>query len=68
MLFAQFLPEKYSYFRRVERTPLTSAVGGEETPVVDCVICMASVETGGHSSECMVRITDLMKQSFCDTV
>ena len=41
----QILPEKYSYFRRV---------GRESNHVVDCVICMAAVDTAERSSECMV--------------
>ncbi|CAM6092268.1 unnamed protein product [Calypogeia fissa] len=61
----QFLPEKYSYFRRVERTPLTSAIGGEESSVMDCVICMASVEMGGRSSECMVTPCDHFFHAGC---
>jgi hypothetical protein len=54
----QFLPEKYSYFKRADRTTFISAIG-EETPIVDCVICMAPVEWEGRSSECMVRILSL---------
>jgi hypothetical protein len=47
------LPEKYSYFRRVERSN-TRVAGADETAVVDCVICMASVDMAQRSTECMV--------------
>jgi len=51
------LPEKYSYFRRVQTSSL-QIVGADETTVVDCVICMASVDMTQQSTECMVQSTD----------
>ena len=49
----QLLPEKYSYFRRVDRTNVPMAPG-EDCASVDCVICMAAVEVSQRSTECMV--------------
>lgn len=51
----QLLPEKYSYFRRVDRD-------GNHT--LDCVICMASVDTG-RASECMVTPCDHFFHAGC---
>eukprot|EP00897_Mesotaenium_endlicherianum_P003296 jgi/Mesen1/2995/ME000177S02273 len=53
----QCLPEKYSYFRRVERAALQPTSPGEdgESQVVDCVICMAPVDLALRSSERMVH-------------
>jgi ABC-type amino acid transport system permease subunit len=58
------LPEKYSYFRRVQTSSL-QIVGADETTVVDCVICMASVDMTQQSTECMVQSTDHLI-IFCD--
>lgn len=52
----QILPEKYSYFRRV---------GRESNHVVDCVICMAAVDTAERSSECMVTPCDHFFHAGC---
>ncbi len=58
------LPEKYSYFRRVQISSL-QIVGADETTVVDCVICMASVDMTQQSTECMVQSADHLL-IFCD--
>ena len=49
----QFLPEKYSYFRRVDRASAQLASGEESAPI-DCVICMAAVDISQRCNECMV--------------
>ena len=49
----QFLPEKYSYFRRVERANAHLEAGEESTPI-DCVICMAAIDVSQRCNECMV--------------
>ncbi|BBN11396.1 transmembrane E3 ubiquitin-protein ligase [Marchantia polymorpha subsp. ruderalis] len=60
----QCLPEKYCYYRRVDRSSL--APGGEdEILVVDCVICMAAVDMAGRSTECMVTPCDHFFHSGC---
>jgi hypothetical protein len=48
------LPEKYSYFRKVEKSS-TTIVGADESVVVDCVICMVSVDMAQWSTESMVH-------------
>jgi hypothetical protein len=48
------LPEKYNYFRRVEKSS-TTIVGADESVVVDCVICMVSVDMSQWSTESMVH-------------
>ncbi|CAK9197174.1 unnamed protein product [Sphagnum jensenii] len=60
----QMLPEKYSYFRRVERSN-TRVAGADETAVVDCVICMASVDMAQRSTECMVTPCDHFFHTGC---
>ncbi|KAL3685790.1 hypothetical protein R1sor_003812 [Riccia sorocarpa] len=60
----QLLPEKYCYHRGVDRSTLAS--GGEtEALVIDCVICMASVDTGSRSTEYMVTPCDHIFHSGC---
>lgn len=51
--FVQFLPEKYSYFRRVDRANAQLEAGEESTPI-DCVICMAAIDVSQRCNECMV--------------
>ncbi|KAH9566364.1 hypothetical protein CY35_04G126700 [Sphagnum magellanicum] len=60
----QMLPEKYSYFRRVQTSSL-QIVGADETIVVDCVICMASVDMTQQSTECMVTPCDHFFHAGC---
>ncbi|KAH8965494.1 hypothetical protein BDL97_04G121400 [Sphagnum fallax] len=60
----QMLPEKYSYFRRVQTSSL-QIVGADETTVVDCVICMASVDMTQQSTECMVTPCDHFFHAGC---
>lgn len=49
----QLLPEKYSYFRRVDPASAELASGEEGAPI-DCVICMAAVDVSQRCNECMV--------------
>lgn len=49
----QLLPEKYSYFRRVNRANAQLEAGEESTPI-DCVICMAAIDVSQRCNECMV--------------
>jgi hypothetical protein len=60
------LPEKYSYFRRVEKSS-TTIVGADESVVVDCVICMVSVDMSQWSTESMVHTIFFSKhvQLYC---
>lgn len=51
----QLLPEKYSYFRRVDR--VNEQLGGEENAPIDCVICMAAVDVSQRCNDCMVCAT-----------
>ncbi|XP_024532225.1 transmembrane E3 ubiquitin-protein ligase 1 [Selaginella moellendorffii] len=60
----KFLPEKYSYFRRIDRTALQIGLNGDNM-VVDCVICMAAVDIGQRSSDCMVTPCDHVFHSGC---
>lgn len=50
----QLLPEKYSYFRRVDRANAQLEAGEEAAPI-DCVICMAAIDVSQRCNECMVR-------------
>lgn len=52
----QLLPDKYSYFRRIGRDDHLS---------MDCVICMAAVDTGQRASECMVTPCDHIFHAGC---
>lgn len=52
----QLLPEKYSYFRRVDR---------DDSVSMDCVICMAAVDSGQRASECMVTPCDHFFHAGC---
>eukprot|EP00252_Welwitschia_mirabilis_P010130 TRINITY_DN23267_c0_g1_i3.p1 TRINITY_DN23267_c0_g1~~TRINITY_DN23267_c0_g1_i3.p1 ORF type:complete len:432 (+),score=75.22 TRINITY_DN23267_c0_g1_i3:174-1298(+) len=52
----QILPEKYSYFRRVDR---------DNNHHFDCVICMAPVDAVQRSSECMVTPCDHYFHAGC---
>ncbi|GLJ15429.1 hypothetical protein SUGI_0253310 [Cryptomeria japonica] len=52
----QILPEKYSYFRRADR---------DSNHVVDCVICMAAVDTVQRASECMITPCDHFFHAGC---
>eukprot|EP00850_Spirogloea_muscicola_P020300 SM000212S06893 [mRNA] locus=s212:70210:73965:- [translate_table: standard] len=56
----QFLPEKYSYFRRVE-----AKVAAGEASAIDCVICMAPVDHTQQSMECMVTPCDHFFHTGC---
>lgn len=49
----QLLPEKYSYFRRVDRANAQLEAGEEAVPI-DCVICMAAIDVSQQCNECMV--------------
>jgi hypothetical protein len=59
------LPEKYSYFRRVEKSS-TTIVGADESVVVDCVICMVPVDMAEWSTESMVHTISFFQT--CATV
>lgn len=52
----QLLPDKYSYFRRIDRNDNLST---------DCVICMAAVDVGQRASECMVTPCDHIFHAGC---
>jgi hypothetical protein len=58
----RFRPEKYSYFRRVERA---SIPGGEEAGNLDCVICMAPVDSAPLSCQRMVTPCDHVFHTSC---
>ncbi|KAL2610680.1 hypothetical protein R1flu_029253 [Riccia fluitans] len=60
----QLLPEKYCYYRRLDRSSVTSG-GEDEAFVIDCVICMALVDTASRSTECMVTPCDHVFHSGC---
>ncbi|CAK9257138.1 unnamed protein product [Sphagnum jensenii] len=60
----QMLPEKYSYFRKVEKSS-TTIVGADESVVVDCVICMVSVDMAQWSTESMVTPCDHFFHAGC---
>ncbi|KAG0555929.1 hypothetical protein M758_11G012300 [Ceratodon purpureus] len=60
----QFLPEKYSYFRRVDRASAQLASGEEGAPI-DCVICMAAVDISQRCNECMVTPCDHFFHTGC---
>ncbi|EPS63571.1 hypothetical protein M569_11212, partial [Genlisea aurea] len=51
----QILPEKYSYYRRLN----------EENHVDDCVICMTPIDVRSSSSECMVTPCDHFFHGGC---
>jgi hypothetical protein len=62
--YAQFLPEKYSYFRRVDHAGAQLASGEEGSPI-DCVICMAAVDISQRCNECVVcMLSPYCKQKF----
>ncbi|XP_024403076.1 transmembrane E3 ubiquitin-protein ligase FLY2 isoform X3 [Physcomitrium patens] len=59
----QLLPEKYSYFRRVDR--VNEQLGGEENAPIDCVICMAAVDVSQRCNDCMVTPCDHFFHTGC---
>ncbi|KAJ7565512.1 hypothetical protein O6H91_02G063600 [Diphasiastrum complanatum] len=60
----QLLPEKYSYFRRVDRGTL-QVILGDSNAAADCVICMATVDIGQRSTDCMVTPCDHFFHAGC---
>lgn len=60
----QLLPEKYSYFRRVDRANAQLEAGEESAPV-DCVICMAAIDVSQRCNECMVTPCDHFFHTGC---
>ncbi|CAI7928358.1 unnamed protein product [Closterium sp. NIES-54] len=60
----QFLPEKYSYFRRVSCLMRQSSDADDSGPA-DCVICMTPVPITSHSMDRMVTPCDHMFHTAC---
>ncbi|CAI5982722.1 unnamed protein product, partial [Closterium sp. NIES-65] len=60
----QFLPEKYSYFRRVSCLMRQSNDADDSGPA-DCVICMTPVPITSHSMDRMVTPCDHMFHTAC---
>lgn len=60
----QLLPEKYSYFRRVDRANAQLEAGEEAAPI-DCVICMAAIDVSQRCNECMVTPCDHFFHTGC---
>lgn len=52
----QILPEKYCYYRRLDR---------ETTHATDCVICMTSIDLAQRQNDCMVTPCDHFFHSGC---
>uniref|UniRef100_A0A7N0UKT9 RING-type E3 ubiquitin transferase n=1 Tax=Kalanchoe fedtschenkoi TaxID=63787 RepID=A0A7N0UKT9_KALFE len=52
----QILPEKYNYYRRLDRNC---------SPATDCVICMTGIDVRQSSSDCMVTPCDHFFHSGC---
>ncbi|XP_077244352.1 transmembrane E3 ubiquitin-protein ligase FLY2-like [Tasmannia lanceolata] len=52
----QILPEKYSYYRRLDH---------DTTHATDCVICMTSIDLTQQSNDCMVTPCDHFFHSGC---
>ncbi|CAI5458793.1 unnamed protein product [Closterium sp. Yama58-4] len=60
----QFLPEKYSYFRRVSCLMRQSS-DTDDSGQADCVICMTPVPITSHSMDRMVTPCDHMFHTAC---
>ncbi|RAL45312.1 hypothetical protein DM860_014722 [Cuscuta australis] len=52
----QILPEKYSYYRKLDPDAI---------PPIDCVICMTSIDLSQRSNDCMVTPCDHYFHSGC---